>query len=814
MTFPIHSPTAFHGPVDRAIVIKEQNGPIHVGSGGSVRPVRDLPKASAGELSPERREFIRVASRQLLAQDAGAKIGLTGPPGIGKTAIAAGIAQRKDIRKRFPNVLTAGIAPNGNVYGEILRWCTLLSPRCDSNALPPPISGPQPDVGSDIGRVKERVVGELTLRGSTLVIIDNAWHRSHIEALELTGAPCAYIVTTQHIGSVENMFSKAVPALSESASRELLSSYAPDIVRDEPRRITELVHRLGGLPLALILVGERLRSLKQETGARISNVLDEMLAAAVDVRDFDCGEDVACRPRERRSLSAALGMSFDAALPPAKNAILTASLFPPLPSTFSEDALRQVTNAPDEVLASIVGSSLLDRMPFKRYASHVIVNRYIAHIAKKEESASLMLDAVRRFVSHYYELIKESQHRGAIRPEQANILRALELCAHHRLPILYQFIRHMEPLLFKTGIDGVEKIAGIVGAVTDTADPATLLGGDHSDLCWALLVRAELLEKLGRYKDAEKTLERVTALPRERIDACQHIKVLELLAVLNYNRANYQDAQRMLLEAAGCIERIPRRQRARFCGIYRRLGEVALNTGDFRLAEDQFSKGLELVKPGKNAEELSGMYLGLGVAAFAQAKHAVAEEVLKDGQDLAEDAGHSERVIAILHMRAANALRVADNEPPGEERSRLFGASKTFLVQGLRLARSNGRNWYVSALRNECGELHRRLATPRHRSAARVALRRAFHIAKVINSPDRKAFALFSWALLEREDGRMSSAIEKAKACRNLFVKIRHYMAEQAKALVKELDQPLRIGSYRLVRPSPGRAGSPYSPGR
>ncbi|HAE83355.1 MAG TPA: hypothetical protein DCK85_08190, partial [Ktedonobacter sp.] len=92
---------------------------------------------------------------------------------------------------------------------------------------------------------------------------DDAWRIEDALAFQVGGVNCAHLVTTRfpeialqfaHDGST------VVHELSEDEGMSLLARLAPEVVASKPGEVRSLVGAVGGLPLALTLVGRYLWS--------------------------------------------------------------------------------------------------------------------------------------------------------------------------------------------------------------------------------------------------------------------------------------------------------------------------------------------------------------------------------------------------------------------------------------------------------------------------------------------------------------------------------------------------------------------------
>ncbi|MFD4135238.1 BTAD domain-containing putative transcriptional regulator [Streptomyces goshikiensis] len=169
---------------------------------------------------------------------------LTGMPGIGKTALAAHVAERA--RELFPDgVLRADLGAGAAApLGRLVR--ALGAPEA---AVP------------DGTEAKAALYRSLLAGRRVLLLLGGARDTAGLLPL-LPGTPgCAALVTSASRGLVvPGARPVEVPELDDGAALELLAAVAgARRARQDPAGLRELAHRCSGLPLALYLAGRRLR---------------------------------------------------------------------------------------------------------------------------------------------------------------------------------------------------------------------------------------------------------------------------------------------------------------------------------------------------------------------------------------------------------------------------------------------------------------------------------------------------------------------------------------------------------------------------
>lgn len=96
-----------------------------------------------------------------------------------------------------------------------------------------------------------------------LLVIDDAWQAEEALAFQIGAPHCAFLLTTR-LPQVAFAFAREnviqITELAEEDSRTLPTRYIPQMVTQDEENARALVHAVGGLPLALILIGKYLAS--------------------------------------------------------------------------------------------------------------------------------------------------------------------------------------------------------------------------------------------------------------------------------------------------------------------------------------------------------------------------------------------------------------------------------------------------------------------------------------------------------------------------------------------------------------------------
>jgi tetratricopeptide (TPR) repeat protein len=778
-------PNQFHeinGPV---VLINESHGGVHAGAAAAPPPLRLV-----GEQPPwplfGRAEFIENIEERLLATDRCLRVALTGGPGIGKTSIAVALAHRPKIRARYPNVLQAGLGPAANCAAELGKWLFQLT----GDEL-------SPDPSADVAALRSKV-RELLRGRPSLFILDDVWTLEHWRAFHFEGFnDCAYVLTTRRKDlSLMSLVTDAVPVpeLGKKHGRELLRHFAKEISHSERKQVGELVDAVDGLPLALVLIGSRLAPL--DCVAAPSSIAEELSNLIRAVEEVDLadplppeGDDqVENYLRTPRSLKAAISMTVER-LDVAHQVVLYGlSLFAAKPHTFTEEAYRAVTGAEAKPLEMLIKMSLVEK-DGARFCIHRVISRYAAQRAAKDAPVDRLRHMRHGMVRYYQQRVCDPTQRE-LHLDYPNIVAALEIAADERLMgELLGCLAGLEPFLARTGLYASQtfwRVLDKAEALLDCEIAANrMLKQEHlMALTDVLLIRTNASEKLGRFEEAHRAVQKMLTVGMDLKDMSKRAEILHALGLLKADRGQYTTAGDDLQQALALLDTLPKSEKPRFAKILRLVAEIERNMGRFEKARSYLKRGLDLVSE-TDRDAISAFHLSLGGVAFTVQDYEEAERQLAEALPAAEEESHRERIAAILHLRAAANLRLAVSAKETNRKSgQRMKMVADWLSRGLRMARAISHQWYLIALCNECGELHR---AERNYRVARRVLRRALHRAGE-ELPERRAFVLYSWAKVERDSGNLAAAIEKAEHCLQLFVTMRgHFMEPSVRGMLEGL---------------------------
>src|SRR6185369_15070184 len=174
--------------------------------------------------------------------------------GVGKTAVAAELIQNREICERFPDgVLWAHLGADPDVRRQLRKWATALG-----------FTDEQLDKAAGIGELSDLIMQAIDQR-RLLLVVDDVWSTETGECFKLGGEGCAYVVTTRFPKVARELMPTVgqvitVPTLDDDDGLALLAEFAPNSVSLAPELLKQRVRRVGGLPIALVLIGNMLKA--------------------------------------------------------------------------------------------------------------------------------------------------------------------------------------------------------------------------------------------------------------------------------------------------------------------------------------------------------------------------------------------------------------------------------------------------------------------------------------------------------------------------------------------------------------------------
>lgn len=750
---------------------------------GSSNMVAAAPPAMPAHGLVGRDGLLAAVKFRLRAGRGSPRVALSGLPGVGKTAIAATLACDDDIAASFPDgVLWAGLGPRPNVMGLLAEWGEAAGLTAADLAR-----------GNSVESRARAIRGALAGQ-RRLLVVDDAWDANDAFAFLLDVPGCAYLVTTRS-GSVAALVAAegavAVHELDEDDGFSLLRSLAPELESHASIDAHALVRAVGGLPLALTLMGNYLR-VETHSGQprRIRSALANLGDASDRLRLAG-----AIAPAERPpslplgtplSLRAAIAVSENALEPRVSWALHALAIFPPKPNTFSEEAALAIAGCPAEALDTLCDAGLLESVGGGRYTLHQTIADYalpqLTDPAPHARFAALMVEYVTAHQTDY----------SALDDERENILAALASAATQgATACLLQGAIDLAPYLEARGLYVVAD-----NLLTQAEHAAKSVTGATGALARIDLHRGRIAELSGAHMRADALYAHATTAAQRASDRATLCDLLARRGELAYNHGDIAAAERLLADGLAMAEALADQRRAG--AILRTLGEVSDARGDFAAGEQRYVRALNFARQAGDRETMSACLQDLGATAAKRGHFDEAERSLAEGLEIARALGHRQRMSALLAnlgivevcrghfplaasylvqslelaraignpVRLINALQ---NLGMLARREGAYERAAEHVREALAAARALNHRWLVAETLNECGELALARQLPADASAA---FGEALALARDATGHDMRELAaggLFGLARVAQSSGDMARARELGQSSLRLY---------------------------------------------
>lgn len=718
------------------------------------------------------------------------RLALYGLPGVGKTALAATLLQMAEVQKHFcDGMLWIGAGPHPDVAGQLSRWGTLLGISATEKAR---LSNRE-----DWGKALRAAIGMRRM----LILIDDAWELEDALAFKVGGPNCAHLMTTrfpQVALSFADEGAVRVPELQEADGIRLLASFVPDIVAKEQEMSSLLVRSVGGLSLALTLMGKYLRAQAQSGQPRRIEAAIERLQV-VEVR-LHLIEPYA--PVERPSaLPAGTSLSLQSVIAvsdrqlneQARCALRSLSIFPAKPNSFSEEAALVVCALPVETLDALTDAGLLESCGAGRYTLHQTIADYArSNLDTAEET--LVYKRMVEYALHYVEA--HEMDYPLLERESSTILTALDVA----------FERGMHAELIRV----VNAFASFLSARIFIA-PATMhlqrayqAALSLGDLTGRMIILSHLgcVAKLqGNYVQGTLYFQEGLTLARQLVDNRCIGRFLKGLGGVAIEQGEYDQAARYLQEGLA----VARRYEDRECvsGILTDLSKMALHTGEYTEAEAYIQEGLAVARQLTHQEQMSALLRSLGIVAEKRGELLQAAAYYEEGLSLARQIDNRELICHLLIQLGVLAVRRSDYaqaeaylhdglsmarqldfQSPvplalgnlgwiAAEQGEYHNANLSY-QEALFSARRQRNRWVLCVLLNDWGEIHLK---NQQVAAAAVAFEEALAVVPA-GQQEQEAYARYGLARVAAAQGNRFEARFQAEASLAIFEMMGHYKVQ------------------------------------
>jgi tetratricopeptide (TPR) repeat protein/transcriptional regulator with XRE-family HTH domain len=678
-----------------------------------------------------REQDLDQIKKQLQVSQNGDLTALNGLPGVGKTALSVSIAHDEEIRTYFKDgILWASVGPQPNIPGVFSRWGNLLG-----------ISFTQmTNLGSN--EAKAKAIRNAIGGRAMLIIIDDAWKLEEALAFRVGGANCAHIVTTRfpqiasHMASAGNAI--LIRELNETDSINLLNQLAPQVIHREQQKVHDLVQAVGGLPLALTLMGNYLRKQAYNGPARrITTALERLSKVEGRLKLKEPHIPAESHPsipiEQSLSIQSIIAVTDQQLDKETQNTLYALSVFPPKPNTFSEEAAIAVAACADDQLDALSDSGLLENNG-ERYQLHQVISDYA--LLQIEESK--LNEAQERLITYFTNYVQEhKKDYEQLEIENDTIIAALESAeSQDKREELVQITCGFAPFLI---------LRGFYQQASQHLEKAHKVAQQQQNnygVTGTLLYLGQISQKQGNFAQAEQYFQAGLELARSENESGRICELLTGLGSIKWRKGETEQAQQYLQEGLDLAHKIEDKEQ--IVGLLRILGSVVANRGNNKQARDYYQEGLVLAQQINNREQIGVLLSNLGKIATDMGDIVKAEEYYKKGLTIAQQIGDREQTCVLL-LNLGDLVKDNGDYTQAEE----------YLQEGLSLARQiNHREWIIALLIN-LGETAEK---KRNNEEAEKHFQESLTLAKQIGRPYFTAVVLYDYGNLYINSERIEEA--------------------------------------------------------
>ncbi len=707
------------------------------------------------------RDTILQELKERLCQQESSCISLYGLPGVGKTTLAAALAHNTQIRQHFSaGILWAGLGPQPDVLEHLMRWGTLL--RIPNGQL------------SQAHSIRERamLIRNAIGQQQLLLVIDDVWQASDALALLVGGPSCAILLTTRFPAlalEIANDQAVSIAELNEQESIHLLEHWVPQLNEQERSTTRTLALSVGGLPLALTLMGKYLKvhAYSGQSG-RIRSALQrlydvenrfELTAPQALAESSSSLQQTAHSPL---SLHAIIALSEQQLDPLAQRALQALALFPAKPNSFSEEVALAVIDLPVKVLDCLSDAGLLESSSEGRYTLHQTIADYAClqtiDSSVQERFVACMVTFVQQHRQDYEHLDMENR----------NIQAALDLALTRKMN--EHFVEGVLAFLYFL------RTCGRLAVAKRYLHSALLVAQQADNLRWQIELLCELgiIQRFqGNNDKAEQVAQQVLALLRcHPHDSCL-VQTLRLLGSIAGDSGNSVQMEHYLQEALTLARALAEKKLV--CLLLMDIGMVKEEHGDFALAEAHYREALALVYELQDNIKISLTLGNLGDLFAQQGRYQEAEQCYTEGLALARQ--HNATDYICFHLNNSAEMVLAQGE---------YDRAEKYLQESLSLLNRVSNMWHIVCTYQIVGELHLKLE---QWEKAYSYFERALHSAS--NNRKEQSYIFYGLARAQAGQQHFDEARNLGEQSLSLFEEMGYFQAKEVRQWLNTLPSPL-----------------------
>ena len=302
---------------------------------------------------------------------------IRGTTGVGKTTSAAALAHDREVQQAFPDGIVwtslgqdPGLLSKLALLGRAFGGEDLLQAATQDDAT--------------------TQIRDLLKNKRALLIVDDVWEALHGEPfLRSRAENCAVILTTRMSFAASGLTDNApgaiyhLPELTEQHALELLTAVAPEVCSKFPGQTLQLVKRLGGLPLSILVAG-RLLKVGYSRGWSVPNLLAELCdrssGSSKLLDSFVPSDRIDLAASESTTVTSLLKASTDRLDEHTRKYFAGLGSFP-APATFDLEDMQltwQLGNPSDaeSIANTLIDHGLLEPLGDGRFQMHALLAMY------------------------------------------------------------------------------------------------------------------------------------------------------------------------------------------------------------------------------------------------------------------------------------------------------------------------------------------------------------------------------------------------------------------------------------------------------
>ena len=713
-------------------------------AGEAVRPRPFLAPPRPGQALVGREDLIDELRAALLAGGESPAVVLSGLPGVGKTALALTLAHDSEVLQRFDEgVLWVGLGKTPDLASLMGLWTSPLGLTEDELTRYPKLE--------DRAKAIHAAIGMRRL----LIVIDDVWQAAEGSVFKIGGPNCAHLFTTRMPGVAADLSDGRivrVHELNQKNGLEVLRGFAPEIVDSEPEEMAGLVDLVGGLPLALVLMGRHLsHAARSGSSRRSSTAVESLKQASVRVSlakpQTPLDHQPSLKVDQPHTLELIVGLSVDDLSRDAAQALRALAVIPAKPNTFSEPAGLEVGAMTTAALDELLDSGLLEEGDRGRFTMHQVISEVLQGPRRDDEGSA-------RLVAHFVRYAKDHANEDDVLDrELRNIGAALDTALERRMD--GDFIAGAVALTRYLEGRGLYDVAA---SHLERAEAAARRTQDEARLVAVLAGLGRIAQRRGDYGRAAGYFEEALDIVRRDPASSLRAEVLQGAGVTSFSRGNFTAAEeyyRQALEVGRVMG-----QGGQVTAALANLGTLALSRGDSAAAESYFNEGLAMARKRGDSGRAGAVLMNLGVIAARRGDRDVAEARFQESLELARSRGNRPAMCTAL----TNMGTLASDEGDASSAERNF-------VEALDLAREMGDRARTSQLLANLGALE---TSRKEYAKAESFLQEGLSVARDMGHRENLTLLLNNLGVLERERGRTVAAEHAFREALDLAVSMGH----------------------------------------